>query len=117
MESTTATKTEHALAGFILGCLFGCLCMIVVLLVATNRASGQEKAVHLSKQKVEMRIDQLKKEYQELQKLVDDPMLAVPNWKARMRQIEGSVGAFNQSLEDSSLFWVKRDSLSIPKKN
>lgn len=84
--------------------------MILLVFCALSLSLAQEKTIYLDRQKVETRIDQLKKEYQELQRLVDDPMLAVPNWRARMRQIEGSIGAFSQSLEDSSLFWVKKDS-------
>ncbi|MFH0957852.1 MAG: hypothetical protein V1897_04030 [Pseudomonadota bacterium] len=74
---------------------------------------AQEKPIRLSKPKVEARMELLKNEHRELQKLVDDPTLAVPSWKARMRQIEGLVGAFEQSLNDSTLFWIEpKDSLS-----
>jgi len=74
-------------------------CALLVL----GLALGQEKPVPLSKQKVEARIRELGDEYQQLQRLVDDPQLAVPNWRARMRQIEGLVEGLRQSIQDSTL--------------
>jgi hypothetical protein len=89
--------------------------IILLSLLFLPGVLAQEKPIQLSKKKVEMRIDQLKKEYQELQRLVDDPALAVPNWKARMRQIEGEVGGLMASINDTTL--IEADSLKTKPKS
>jgi len=84
--------------------------------IVPTKNDTPELMVRLSKPKIFDRIRDLRSEYGELQRLVEDPTLAVPAWKARMRQIEGIITGLQLVMNDSTLFLVDSTALTKPRR-
>jgi len=84
--------------------------------IVPTKNDTPELMVRLSKPKIFDRIRDLRSEYGELQRLVEDPTLAVPAWKARMRQIEGIIAGLQLVMNDSTLFLVDSTALTKPRR-